>query len=50
MNTVAKSAAEAVPAPSNNLIVSAIAVLSGLGMVVLFCFAPDGLDMSIGFF
>jgi hypothetical protein len=50
MNTVAKLSTEAVPASSNNLVISAIAVFCGLGMVALFCMAPSGLDMSIGFF
>jgi hypothetical protein len=33
-----------------NYIMNAIAVICGLGVVVLLCLATDGLDMSVGFF
>ena len=31
-------------------ILNTIAVICGLGVVVLVCLATDGLDMSVGFF
>ena len=50
MNTVAKISTEAMPAAANNLIVNAMAVICGLGLLVFACMATSGLDMSVGFF
>ena len=50
MESVTKISAEAVPAAANNLIINAMAVICGLGLVVFACIATNGLDMSAGFF
>jgi hypothetical protein len=50
MNSVVKIPAQVIPATANNLIVNAIAVVCGLGLVVFACMATSGLDMSVGFF
>jgi hypothetical protein len=50
MNTAANISAQVIPAAANNLIVNAIAVVCGLGLVVFACMATSGLDMSVGFF
>jgi hypothetical protein len=50
MNSVASISAQVIPAAANNLIVNTIAVICGLGLVVLACMATSGLDMSVGFF
>jgi hypothetical protein len=50
MNSVAKISAEAVPGAANDLITNVMAVICGLGLVVLACVATSGLDTSVGFF
>jgi hypothetical protein len=50
MNSVAKTSAQVIPAATNNLIVNAMAVICGLGLVVFACMVTNGLDMSVGFF
>jgi hypothetical protein len=50
MNNVANNSAQVIPAAANNLIVNAVAVICGLGLVVFACLATSGLDMSVGFF
>ena len=50
MESVTKISAEAAPATANNLIINAMAVICGLGLVVFACIATNGLDMSAGFF
>jgi hypothetical protein len=50
MNTVAKISTEAMPAAANNLIMNVMAVICGLGLVVLACVVTNGLDTSVGFF
>jgi len=50
MESVTKVSAEAVPSAANNLIINAVAVICGLGLVVFACIATNGLDMSAGFF
>ena len=50
MNNVANISAEVIPAAANNLVMKAMAVGCGLGLVVLACLATSGLDMGVGFF
>ena len=50
MQTVEKMPSEAVGASINKFIVNALAVMCGMGVLVLICMATSGLDMSAGFF
>jgi hypothetical protein len=50
MNSAANIPAQVIPSAANNLIVNAMAVICGLGLVVFACMATSGLDMSVGFF
>jgi len=50
MNTVTNISTEAVPSAAANIFMTAMAVICGLGLVVLACMVTNGLDMSPGFF
>jgi hypothetical protein len=50
MNSISEVSTRPVSEAQTNYIVNAIAVICGLGVVVLVCLATDGLDMSAGFF
>jgi hypothetical protein len=50
MNAISDVSAPAVSEAQTNYIRNAIAVICGLGVLVLMCMATDGLDMSVGFF
>jgi hypothetical protein len=50
MNAISDVSTPAVSEAQTNYIRNAIAVICGLGVLVLMCMATDGLDMSVGFF
>ena len=50
MQTVEKMPGQAVGGSTNKFIVNAMAVMCGIGVLVLVCMATTGLDMSAGFF
>ena len=50
MQIVEKLPGETVGASINKFIVNALAVMCGMGVLVLVCMATSGLDMSAGFF
>jgi hypothetical protein len=50
MNAISEVSAPVVSQAKTNYIMNAIAVICGLGVLVLLCLATDGLDMSVGFF
>jgi hypothetical protein len=50
MNAISEVFTRAVSDAEANYILNAIAVICGLGLVVILCLATDGLDMSVGFF
>lgn len=50
MNAISEVFTRAVSEAQANYILTAIAVICGLGVVVFLCLATDGLDMSVGFF
>jgi len=50
MQTVEKMPGEAVGTSFNKSIVNAMAVVCGMGVLVLICMATSGLDMSVGLF
>jgi hypothetical protein len=51
MNAISEVSTRVVSQAQTNYIINAIAVICGLGVVVvLVCLATDGLDMSVGFF
>jgi hypothetical protein len=50
MNAISKVYTQPVVKTQTTYILNAIAVICGLGVVVLVCLAADGLDMSVGFF
>jgi hypothetical protein len=50
MNAISEVSTPAVSEAQTNYIRDAIAVICGLGVLVLACMATDGLDISVGFF
>jgi hypothetical protein len=50
MSAISEVSTQVVSQAQTNYIMNAIAVICGLGVVVLLCLATDGLDMSVGFF
>jgi len=50
MNTIPEVSTPAVPEAEANLAMNVVAMICGLGIVVLVCMATSGLDMSVGFF
>ena len=50
MNAISEVYTRAVFKTQTTYILNTIAVICGLGVVVLVCLAADGLDMSVGFF
>lgn len=51
MNAISEVSAQAVPETRTNVyILNVIAIICGIGVVVLVCLATSGLDMSVGFF
>jgi len=50
MNSISEVSTRVLSEAQTNYIMNAIAVICGLGVVVLVCLATDGLDMSVGFF
>jgi hypothetical protein len=50
MQTIEKMPGEAAGTSVNKFIVNALAVMCGMGVLVLICMATSGLDMSAGFF
>jgi hypothetical protein len=51
MNAISEVSAQAVPETRPNVgILNVIAIVCGIGVVVLVCLATSGLDMSVGFF
>ena len=50
MNAISEVHTQAAFKTQTTYILNAIAVICGLGVVVLVCLAADGLDMSVGFF
>jgi len=50
MQIVDKMPGETADASINKFIVNALAVMCGMGVLVLVCMATSGLDMSAGFF
>ena len=50
MNSISEVSTRVVSEAQTNYIMNAIAVICGLGVVVLVCLATDGLDMSVGFY
>jgi hypothetical protein len=50
MKAISEVSTPAVSEAQTNYIRNAIAVICGIGLLVLMCMATDGLDMSVGFF
>jgi hypothetical protein len=51
MNAISEVSAQAVPETRTNVyILNVLAIICGIGLVVLACLATSGLDMSVGFF
>ena len=50
MNAISEVYKQAASKTQTTYILNTIAVICGLGVVVLVCLATDGLDMSVGLF
>ena len=50
MHAIPEVSTRAVPETQANFTLNLIAMICGLGVVVLVCLATSGVDMSIGFF
>jgi ribose/xylose/arabinose/galactoside ABC-type transport system permease subunit len=49
MDTATKISVESA-ATANDVLANAMAIICGLGLVMLACMATNGLDLSVGFF
>jgi hypothetical protein len=50
MKAISEVSTPAIPETQTNVYLNVIAIICGLGVVVLACLATSGLDMSVGFF